>query len=914
MSHFQNQLRRIRLLLQGGRVAAALILTAAIAALLWLAFGLLDLRVAFEPTHRTTITWALAAITAITLATLLIRALRISRTTAATLADHRLADPRGTVSSALSLQARPAETPMAQWLASRTLDAAATRLSHMKSRQIIPWHLLKKSAIPLVATLAILGTLRLSSPHIFSTIASRLLHPSADIPPYSPLVFKLDPANPQTTYGGEILLTATITGASIDHPVECLVQTPGKSQTLRLPAFRETPTRYSRKLDGLTEPVRIAFACGKARSRWIDVEILLEPRILAGIVHITPPPHTNLQTSSFPLDTNEIAAVEGSSVTLELTSNRPLASGSLLFSGADGSDSTPESHTATIPSPYTASFSWTATRAGRVSATVNDLRGTPSAQPLDLAVRVVPDQTPTVALSSPPRFILATPKSVIPVTGTATDDFGLSKLQFVRTLAGFRDRIRVVAPALREKSHSFQENLNLYDLGLEAGQVIELMLEASDHNPSLLGHGSSEISRIKIISEDEYAQYIRSKTTTEQFAARFDAARQAIDEARKALEQLRDAESEEDAEKALENAKDAHKKAAELMDRIAGDFPAFELEKRLQDLAEKQADTLRQNLDDLNQPNPDPEKLLKRLGQQQQQRQEIEQDAKLARDAAKILEMAAKFREIYENQVSVTKRFATIVEELRKGENQNRRLLPALAETQLKNRQALDEFKVEMRRRIDALADADPALLPLIDSALLFLDELDAAQPETLMDAAADHSKAGQANDAYTNAELARALLERLLSEPEPFPEAVMGKPPELDVPRQDVNENIRQMLEAMLGRIPGQDQGQGQGQGDAPGGQGQGPGGFGPAGAPGSGFSMDLPVIGPDRLQFDPLAGPSAGGNGEGRTGPVPPLPETAESGTITPPPTRSGDASSHSPESIPEPYRDAVKRYFTP
>ena len=44
-----------------------------------------------------------------------------------------------------------------------------------------------------------------------------------------------------------------------------------------------------------------------------------------------------------------------------------------------------------------------------------------------------------------------------------------------------------------------------------------------------------------------------------------------------------------------------------------------------------------------------------------------------------------------------------IVEEFRHGEDQNRRLLPSLAETQEKNRRALDDFKVELRRRAEAL-------------------------------------------------------------------------------------------------------------------------------------------------------------------------------------------------------------------
>ena len=597
MPLFRQQLRRIRFLLRGSRLIGVLLGITALAAVLWLLFGLTDALAAFESSARVSITIALAILCAIALLIALIRALRVSAQAAAALADSALADPRQPAAAALSLDPAAAPTPLAALLTTRTLDSTATALAALPLGKIIPWRLLKRAVIALTIPLLAIGILRLARPAAFATIAQRLLHPASDIAPYSPLVFTLDPAKPATVYGGEILISAEITGAPLKHPVECLIRQARSREILRLPAFRESPTRFSRKLDGLTDPIEVAFACGKARSTWHPVEILLEPNILNGLVRLSPPAYTGLPPSEFALDTNEIAAIEGSTVTLELTSNRPLGSGTLEFTPATvpGTEPVPESFPATIPTAQTASFTWIATRSGRISATLRDLRGTPSPRPLDLAFRTLPDLPPAVALSSPPPMLLATPKSVIPIIGRAEDDFSLSKVHFVRTLSGFRDRSRVVAPALRDKTFDFSEKLDLDALGLEAGQTIELMLDASDHNPSLLGQGSSEISRIQIISEDQYAEYIRAKTTINQFANRFQAARDAMDAAKEALEKLKQAVEKGDPaaiEKAAEEAKQAHEKAAELLEKIAGDFPAFELEERLQELAEKQVDDL----------------------------------------------------------------------------------------------------------------------------------------------------------------------------------------------------------------------------------------------------------------------------------------------------------------------------------
>ena len=915
---FTKHLKRVQRLMRTGRVAVTLMGVAVLLGLLWAAFGLGDAFAAFEPAARVAITKVLLGLVAVSGSILLLRALQVDRATAAAKADEALADPRQSASSGLSLPEKSEHSPLSEYLTRRTLDEAANNLAAIPASKIFPWRCVAKVAVILLVMAGIAFGLKISAPAAFSTVTSRLLHPGDDIPPYSPLVFKISPANPACLYGGTLDLTAEITGAALEHPVQCLVKQARTGEVLRLPAFRESSTRYSRKLDGLTEPVEIAFACGKARSRWLKVEILLEPRILAGTVHLTPPAHTGLTETSFALDTNEIAAIEGSSVTLELTSNRPLAAGSLALTpaAAPGVEAKATSYLATLTAPQRVSFTWTAVQSGKISANVSDLRGTSAASPLELTMRMMPDQAPVVELTSPPRQLLATPKSIIPVSGTASDDFALSKLQFVRTLAGFRDRIRVVAPALHQKAYAFEDKLDLDALGLEAGQTIELMLEATDHNPSLLGSASSEISRIRIISEDQYAEYIRAKTTIAQFAARFQAARDAMDQARKALEKLKDALDKNDAPaaaKALDEARKAHRDAADLLDKIADDFPAFELEKRLQELAEQQAEDLRANLDALEKLDPagddagaEVEKLLEKLGQRKQQEQQLDEDVALARKAASILEMAAKFRQIYENQVSLAKRFGSIVEEFRHGDDHSRRLLPSLADTQTHNRGALMDFKTELHRRLDA-ADDEPLLESLVASATQFLTDLDAAAPETLMDAAAGHAKAGEATDAYANAELARAQLERLLSKPDEFPKAAMGDAPEFKVPHPDVNATIEEMLKALLGQNPG-----GQGSPQAGGEGAQGPGGFGGQGVAGGGFPMDLPVIGPERLQFEPAPGLADGGNG--RTGPIPPLPETAETGTLENSGDRHGKSSSVSLESIPEPYREAVKRFFTP
>ena len=908
----EQSISRTRRLQRIGRWLAAILLAAALASAVLLLAGLLDVWLAFESSPRTILVGILVIIVAGATIAFLGIATRFSKQRAASVADFLLGSPRSPASAALSLGASP-ETPLAEFLAGRARESAAADIAAIPASRVIPWRAVGIALLALILAALPLGILTVIFPEAVGTVAARLLHPSADLPPWSKMKFAVSPNHPSAVYGGEVQLAVEITGGIPTEMVELLIRRPGEASIQRLPSFRESGTRFSRTLDSLTEPVFIAFASGKARSNWHEIELLLQPKVLSGNVRITPPSYTGREAISSPLDSNEIHALEGSEIILSLTSNRPLSSSALVFTPATvpGEVPAPEEIRGEISSADTIAFRWTAGRAGTLSAQLRDVRGTPAAVPLELVLKAVPDQAPLVDLNSPPRFLLATPSSSLEIKGTAEDDFALAKVRLVRTLAGFRDRSRTVAPALQEKEFNFGDKLPLYDLGVIPGQVIELFLEASDHNPSLLGQGSSEISRIQIITEEDYAQRIRAKTTLEQFNARYRAIAEALRNSKESLEALRKDPTEE----ARAAAEKAHADAADLLEKLANDFPAFQAEERLKKIAENAAADALANLDELQNfdPEADAEEnekaiagMLERLGAREQEQQQLQQDAELMAEAGTILEMAARFRQIYQTQQSLTERIRTIAEEIHKGNDQNRRLLKSLADTQDKNREALDEFAKELESR--AAKTTRPELDEMIESTKQFLQDLRMSDPQSVMKAGAESGRLGSAEDAYVQAELARALLERLMEKPEPFPSACKGQGMQFSSKFPDVNATMQQLLEGLMSQNPGYNPGSGQGGG------GMGGGGTGPTGNAAPGFGMaDVAVLGPERLMFEPA---SLGGSADGKGGPgkVDPLTQASETESMAPSEIPEDTLHAPDPQSVPEPYREAVKKYFTP
>lgn len=117
----------------------------------------------------------------------------------------------------------------------------------------------------------------------------------------------------------------------------------------------------------------------------------------------------------------------------------------------------------------------------------------------------------------------------------------------------------------------------------------------------------------------------------------------------------------------------------------------------------------------------------------------------------------------------------------------------------------------------------------------------------------------------------------------------------------------MKQMLDALLGRVP-----RGQGDGTKPGGNGGAPGGGGQDGYSVAGDSENIPAYGPDRLQFSNSQLSATRGSGLGRKGRFKGQASSAEN-QIETESHRDPAETTISPEAIPAKYRDAVKRYFT-
>jgi hypothetical protein len=916
---FSAALRRFQLRWRSGLIVSGILRAALWFGVVLLALGVFDFYSGFGDGVRRMIFAVLITISAAGVIGALWDALAFGRREAAREADRIVSPGRREMLSAVELgegELSP-HGSLSAWLRQQAVDHAGRSLKSVPPKRSLPVAKLRRAAWRFGTLAVVIGLLAAIWPQAVSVIGRRLLQPNADVPPYSRLQFSLSPQPAEVLYGDAILISAEITNDRIAAPVRCLTRDPATGRIDESSAYQENATRYSVKLEKMAAPVDVAFAVGRARSQWLPVAVRMQPKVQDVLVTVEPPAYSGLAAREFALGSQELAALPGSRITARLTSNRPLQGGTLRIA-AFGSKAPEEEVPAEYEDTHRVRVAWTVRSAARLSVQVRDVAGTASA-PVELEQKLLPDERPQAVMRQPAGDVLATPDSNLPLEATASDDFGLVRVSFVRQLHGYRERSLAQSVSRGQRQHEIHGNLNLAPFGLEPGQTIELTLEAGDTNPNLLGTGVSEPARIHIITREQYAEILRTQTTLEDFAGRYEALSNAMEEARKALDELERAAQSGDSEKAEQARREAlaaHDRAAKVFGGIARDFPLFELDEalakttvdamgKLFENAKELGELAGRSKEDIRDAVPG---LKERLGATEKQMAKEMEKGKRAIAAAEVFEQTARLQQVIEDQRELVKDYNRTVEQIRRGEMDAGQALRDLARRQREIAQNLREMEKNMKSAIEKLPEDFANMREEGEEFLELFNDLKI--PPTMDEGvrAAENSDSKTAGD---RAAEALARLEALLRSKNGICQMCRGQGDgdSFSWP-QDLAQTLKQLMDSLIPK-PGNRRG------DNPGsGAGGGPG-FG--GSSDSGFSMKgkmprLPIYGPSRSKFARNAGPQVGsgqgrGTGQGR-------PEDGADVNDSKLTTKAkGDVAGEGLvlENVPETYREAVKRYFS-
>jgi len=820
---------------------------------------------------------------------------RLGRREMAIIADTMLADPRRSLLSAYEM----VQSGSTDFLHGKSVADAQLGFWELPADKCRPRKALRAAMVAGGVICGALLLLTLLKPQAVPTLLARLMAPFADIPPYSPLVFKVHPENPDVIYGGDLEVEVSIDGAAVNGPVRVLTRYEGEIEESE--CFRGNDNFFSQKLEKVVRPVEFCFAAGNARSKWHPVRLLLEPRFALTRLTVTAPAYAREPVREIVLGREDIKVLQGSMGSLTITSNRPLAGGELKIKplSQSGEEKTVSGQTTGL---HTVRFEWPMLESATLQVQIRDVQGTPAPAPLEIKQIVLPDGAPRLAITEPGAHSLATPKTLVPVVGSAQDDFGIRRVDFVRTLQGYRERPEELPVPKGDRKYEFQSKLDLAALGVSPGEVIEIYLEGRDDNPTLTGIQTSDVARIEIITEEDYAEMLRNQITLDELLARFQKIQEQLAKIREAMAEAR--EAKENKEDALRQAVEKAQKAAEHLQQLSKDFPAFDAEQQMETTLAESATRAQNAVDQMAKLQPSQgnldaqlDAIAKQFDQDQAPLEEMLANDEELETVGRVMEQASEFMQLVEQQ----RQLANWIDRMAQQNPADSEALDSAARLQEQLRDIAEKMPGQIREAAERIPDGSD-YEKLKADAREFASRLEESGAQKSMQNAEVSAKNTNAPGATQAAQKAHEQLADLLPKDDEneFGGLCKGKCPKL-FPGNKMAKTLSQCLGAMMNR--GKTGGLGAG---GPSDDGYATQGYSP---------LQLPVFGPQRTRMTPPpTRPSVTSLGSLREGSssAPQLNELDQE-SISKPAEEATGAASISLQQIPEKYRSAVRKYFS-
>lgn len=831
-----------------------------------LLYGVLDWLLALPQMFRLVLSLSFAGCIIIIFFVRIIKVLNLSKSYIARLIDEAMQNKRSEILSAYELGSSDNQNGIRGFFIEQVIAEALEKVKILSLNKYYPKRETLRS-IRILFTVFVLSCLAyVIFPTASTVIFKRIVSPFEDIPPFSSYTFKISPMNPKVIYGGKLELTAEISGAEIKSQV-LFVTRSAEGVIHETPCFKLGENKFAQKVERINESIEFCFKTGRARSHWRKIRLLLQPRISMVKINIQAPVYSMLPDKNIFTGIDIIKELKGSKIKLIITSNRPLKSGYFQLVPEDmGEDQIIQG--AKI-SPHSIAFKWTLKEAAELKFYIEDILGTKCRKPLKIKQYLQKDQIPEITVQEPAGFIMATPDSVIDFRVTAEDDLGLKQIDIIRSISGFRDRVKALDKTSDGKDYAFDGKLDLKALGTSPGEDIEFYFEAFDHNPALTGVAASELVKIKLISKGEYAKLLRLKRSIRELEIRYNLIGVKLFEFRKTLDQF--------ADKLRKNKLDNKAKAAyirklrktfaeaqKVIRKFANDFAIYDIEKKHQKALNKLLQKLNKSEGIIKSLNPESDnktlldkltKILEDTDKNIQTNQEIQKDAKLLALIELLFKETGKFKALVEDQKTLVKKLS-----IYKNDSSAQRLARL---SYYSSREA--EQLVEFENILEQLKDI-AFKLPVSEHNLSthiekFIEIAKELKIKGFLQKAIEHAKFKDGDRAYHFASLAlEKMLELLNDDKNQTSAACRGIcPAGLS---KELQKTACQMLNSLLNR-QGQGQGQGQGSNSAGGGGDMNNGFFG-----GGASALNIPVIGPNRHSPGSKANSSGRGGHEGKTG----------------------------------------------
>ncbi|MBK1833070.1 DUF4175 family protein [Roseibacillus ishigakijimensis] len=569
----------------------------------------------------------------------------------------------------------------------------------------------------------------------------RFLHPHGDHPPLSFTWLEISKPNHdglEVVYGESTRIEVKAKGHLPEELFLRVQPRDGSRRPREIPLSTRGDGLYLAVLEDVQAPLVLTAHTPNERSlsKQRHLAVLLNPRIEDAQVTITPPAYTGLPAREQPFRFTTLQALQGSTLTFAVQSNRPLGTGELTLTTSEGASDSQELKPLPGGKTSTAVATLTVRESGRFHFALRDEEGRPAEDTAHSSLTVSEDLPPSLSFSQPQEDSFVVENHELLIEVAASDDYGLRTLRLLpavddQPLAALSEDFSGVGP----RREQFRRTIQLNQLGARPGQVITFFAEAIDNCPD--PHLTrTEMRRLEVISEEQYQQFLRRQADVAQIAGAYE---QLLDQLhsqlreqerlaekleklaqREAQGELSEAEKKEwnQLQEAQEALNEQLRETARGMEEMAGQTPVYDFEENLHQHLREMAQAITQSAAQNDQDNAAARdardsaqaarEQLARLGQEQQQGEEAIREP-LADLAAlhELIKDVNEFKALYEEQ-------KTLAEQTARFENQpelspaDRLSLQEMAGRQREVATRLQDLQEKLRRHAGAAEEDFP--------------------------------------------------------------------------------------------------------------------------------------------------------------------------------------------------------------
>ncbi len=280
-----------------------------------------------------------------------------------------------------------------------------------------------------LAALILFALVFAGSPGNFLGSAGRIISFNRSFAAPLPVEFAIEPGNVEVVRGQDVQLVIRASGRPLKSIVLSLRQE-GQLEfdAVTVPGAPDGTFRY--QINAIRSTTEYYASAGDIASDRYRLSVLNRPLIRSLRLKVTAPAYTRMPARTLEENTGDVSGYPGSRVAVEIASSKELSSAQAVFS--DGSKVALQTDRAE------ASGSFTLRKNVTYHLQLTDTDGLPNVDPIEYAVKVIPDEFPTAEILLPGRNLDLTEDMRLNLLVRIRDDFGFSRIRLAFRLTASR--------------------------------------------------------------------------------------------------------------------------------------------------------------------------------------------------------------------------------------------------------------------------------------------------------------------------------------------------------------------------------------------------------------------------------------------------------------------------------------------